>query len=343
MIIAAGAVTVAALVTGMAVSSGGDEPSDETAEEDGGDAPTLAEVVRGDLTRKEQFDGTVDHGPATPLSLAATGTLTWLPDVGEVLDPGDVVAEVDGRPVVALAGSIPMRRDLGPDVSDGKDVLQLECILASMGYAEEFDVTVDDDWTSATTQAVKAFQEDHGQVVDGEIALGEVVFIDGSRRIDAVGGAVGQQAAEAGITVTSTAQVVRLDVPADKADLLAVGDAVDVDLPDGTSMRGKVKSIGVPTTSQEGETTYPVTVTLTAKQQITDGTPADVTVTAVSAKNVLTVPVEALLALAEGGYAVEVAGDGETSRLVKVKVGDFADGMVAVEGDLRAGDEVIVP
>jgi hypothetical protein len=58
---------------------------------------------------------------------------------------------------------------------------------------------------------------------------------------------------------------------------------------------------------------------------------------------VLTVPVDALLALREGGYAIEmVAADG-TTYLTAVEVGLFDDDGVEVSGDFSAGDTVVVP
>ena len=56
-----------------------------------------------------------------------------------------------------LYGTIPMYRDLGPGVADGADVRQLERNLKALGYDPG---TVDDDWTSATTDAVVDFQDD---------------------------------------------------------------------------------------------------------------------------------------------------------------------------------------
>jgi hypothetical protein len=71
-----------------------------------------------------------------------------------------------------------------------------------------------------------------------------------------------------------------------------------------------------------------------------------VAITDQTVRNVLAVPVYALLARSGGGYAVEaVAGDG-THHLVRVTPGLFDDaaGMVQVSGPgLAAGQRVVVP
>ena len=265
------------------------------------------EVVRRDLARVEELDGAVGHGTPTPLVLAAEGTLTDVPAAGEVIRPGDVVAEVDGRPIIALQGAFPLWRALGPGVEDGKDVLQVEYLLASLGYAQEYDVTVDEDWTSATTDAVEAFQEDHGQDDDGEIDLGELVFIDGPVLVDESTGVPGQPATEAGISVTAPEQSVHVDLETTDADLLAVDDQVEVELPTGETTTATAATIGAAQTDDStGVSTLPVTLTLADAPSLADGTPVDVHVEIAAATGVLAVPVEAVLALAEGGYAVEV-------------------------------------
>jgi multidrug efflux system membrane fusion protein len=59
--------------------------------------------------------------------------------------------------------------------------------------------------------------------------------------------------------------------------------------------------------------------------------------------DVLAVPVPALLALAEGGYGVQVV-EGDTTRTVAVETGLFADGKVEITGNgLQAGLKVAVP
>jgi hypothetical protein len=58
---------------------------------------------------------------------------------------------------------------------------------------------------------------------------------------------------------------------------------------------------------------------------------------------VLSAPVNALLALAGGGYAVEVVLPSGAHRLVGVHTGIFASGLVQISGSgLTAGTNVVV-
>jgi len=83
----------------------------------------------------------------------------------------------------------------------------------------------------------------------------------------------------------------------------------------------------------DGEPTVEVTVTVADQKALGDlrEAPVDVALTAGSRADVLTVPVAALVALAEGGYGVEVV-DGGGSRFVAVDAGLFAGGRVEVSG-----------
>ncbi len=60
----------------------------------------------------------------------------------------------------------------------------------------------------------------------------------------------------------------------------------------------------------------------------------NVSITTASVKDALVVPVNALLALGSGGYAVEAVGAGGAHHLVAVQLGlfDDADGLVQVTG-----------
>ena len=61
--------------------------------------------------------------------------------------------------------------------------------------------------------------------------------------------------------------------------------------------------------------------------------------------DVLSVPVTALVGKSGGGFAVEVVRADGRRELVAVTLGlfDTAGGRVEVEGDLRAGEHVVVP
>jgi hypothetical protein len=191
--------------------------------------------------------------------------------------------------------------------------------------------------------------------VDGGVALGEVVFLPGRQRIGEHRSSVGLPAAAGGevMSTASTAQVVTVDLAASRQELARTGDTVTVELPDGRRVEGEIAAVGAiaeaPADQGDelgggGEPTIEVTITL-ARKTATDLDQAPVTVelTRNLERNVLAVPVTALLALAGGGYGVELAG-AEGSRLVGVETGVYADGYVQVSGDgIREGARVVVP
>jgi hypothetical protein len=125
---------------------------------------------------------------------------------------------------------------------------------------------------------------------------------------------------------------------------------VTVTLPDATTTPGVISSVGtVATTSQSqaggAVTTIPVQVRLTDPQAAgtLDQAPVTVNITTANARDVLVVPVTALVAH-RGGYDVEVAGPGNTRHYVRVTVGisDQLDDLVQVTGALRPGQRVVV-
>jgi hypothetical protein len=147
---------------------------------------------------------------------------------------------------------------------------------------------------------------------------------------------------------TGTRKVVTVDVKAGEAGWAKSGVQVTVTLPGGRSTGGTVTAVGTSATGEgdeKDEATLPVTVAL-ADEKVAkdlDTAPVEVSYTGERRKNVLTVPVAALLALAEGGYGLEIVEAG-TSRYIPVQVGMFAGGRVEVKGDgLADGLTVGVP
>lgn len=345
-IVAVSALTLVGLGGGAALLGGGDGASAQDDTEAA--APTTTAVVeRTDLVEYEELDGTLGFGTARDLAVSRPGTVTALPAAGSVVERGDTLAEVDGLPVPLLYGTRPLWRGLQVDV-EGPDVQILEENLVALGHADASSLEVDEAFTAATTAAVKRWQAALGVEETGVVALGDAVVQPGAVRVAGHVAAVGGQAGGPVLSVTDTDQLVRVDLDAARQDLVASGDAVEVVLPDGRSTPATVYSVSTVVTPGDEMTgtgaTVEVIVALSdpsvAGDQ--DEAPVDVSIVRAQAEGVLAVPVEALLALAEGGYAVERLTDAGT-ELVAVDTGAFADGRVEVLGELTEGDEVVVP
>jgi peptidoglycan hydrolase-like protein with peptidoglycan-binding domain len=273
--------------------------------------------------------------------------------VGDLLEAGNIAYEVDGKQrAVVMIGSRPAWRPMQSGVSNGADVKQLEQNLKDLGYGA--GVKVDTKWTDATTRAVKRWQKATGLTRDGVVDLGEVVFLSEAMRVTERAVAPGFSAGP-GSTIlkgTSERQVVSLDLDADRQEIVNLGDPVAVTMPDGSEVAGTVAEIGRVATATEdafgnaGTPTVEVTVTLddAAAGAGLDGAPVTVVVTRSSRPSVLAVPVNALLALLEGGYAVEVVDADGSTHFVGVETGIFDDGWVEVSGEgLDEGLAVVVP
>jgi hypothetical protein len=307
-----------------------------------------ATVERTDLIRTTEIDGTLGFGPADPLSNQRRGIVTWLPEPGEVVEVGHVIARIDEQPVVLLDGEIPAWRPLASGISDGVDILQLERTLADLGH---FDGEPDDGWSAATTSAVRALQVAIEVDDTGRLDLGEAVFANGARRVAdrlVVPGGIAQPGVPV-IATTGATPVVTFDVDATDRAELAIGDTLSVELPGGRDVAATVERIaGVASVPRRpdgtaGDPVFSIRLALPADVEIDiEETPVTVSVVDDAVRDVLVVPVPALLALAEGGHAVEVI-EADTTRLVRVELGVFVDGRVEVRGELTAGDEVVVP
>ncbi len=372
----------------------------------------------------------------------ANGTLTAVAEVGDILRQGDVIAEVDGRPIVILYGDTPAYRNLF-DAStnlEGDDVLQLERALTDLGFNEnEASMTVDGEFTGATADVVEEWQEAIGMDDDGIVNLGEVIFVPGPVQVVSVPATVGDrvndgspllqvatgdplegpdvlqleaaltalgfdadgtltvdgsfdvatsnaikelqaaigadevgfmtptevrfadsavrvnevladigsnvQAGAPALDLSSTDKIVVLDLPAADQGVVNVGDAVVVELPDGTDAAATVSSVSETARQGQQGTVFRIEIVLDDPSVAInyEQAPVDVTVVSDSVEDVVAVPVSALLALREGGYAIEVLNSDGSTRLIAAEPGFFADGLVEVEADIQPGDEVVVP
>ena len=312
-------------------------------------AVQTAEVQRRTLQATADLDGSLGYEGAGTIGAGAPGTVTWLPAEGSVVARGDGLYELDGqiRPRLLL-GARPLWRPLHPGMKDGTDVRQLEENLKAMGFAPK-GMKLDSHWDAATTRAVKRWQKAAGRTADGTLDGGDLAFLPGPVRVASRAASLGAIAGPGTpvLGVTSAHRVVTVNLSATREGLVTPGQAVTVTLPGGTSVAGRVKAIGrVATAGQNGSpTTVPVTIDLDAGAKLPELDAAPVTVSVVTEQraDVLAVQVPSLVALLEGGYAVEVVSADGSHRYVRVTTGLFQDGLVEVAGDgLKAGDRVVV-
>ncbi|MFL6076408.1 MAG: peptidoglycan-binding protein [Mycobacteriales bacterium] len=328
--------------------------------------PTVA-VQRGTLTATTTVNGNLGFAGSYQVNGYRGGTVTWTPDVGATISRGQRAYAVDQRPVPLLYGTLPFYRNLGVGAT-GDDVKELEQNLSALGYG---GFTVDDTYTAGTADAVKAWQHDLDVTGTGTLAAGDAVTAPGQIRVTEVSAHVGGRAAaaEAVLTATSTDRVVHVDLDVVKQSYAKVGEQVSVTLPNGHRVTGTISAVG--TVAQQassdstggttganarqnggngggssGAYTIGVDVTLTGDLSgLTGLDQAPVTVALVSdtRRDVLSAPVQALLAMPDGSYAVKVA-DASGRHLVKVETGLFTSGRVEIRGTgIEAGTKVEVP
>jgi hypothetical protein len=318
-----------------------------------GGASATAVVTRGDLSATTPVAATLGFGGSWTVTGRGGGTLTWVPRPGQVISRGQALYRVDnGSPVVLMYGAGPAWRAMSEGIT-GADVSQLNHDLVALADANRADISAAgwDYFSWATAAGVQQMEEHLGvSVPPGSLSPGQVVFEPGALRVARVTGSLGGPAAGPVLEATSDRRVVTIPLDVSQESEVNAGDAVTVTLPDGTRTPGVVSSVGtVATTSTAGDgtttTTIPVTVTL--RDQAAAGglyqAPVTVNITTATARDVLAVPVTALLAR-PGGYDVELTGRANARRYVPVTPGIFDDntGLVQVTGNLTPGQRVVV-
>jgi peptidoglycan hydrolase-like protein with peptidoglycan-binding domain len=306
-----------------------------------------AEVSKQDLKEEENATGKLGYGKESALSGRKSGTLTWLPSPGDVLGQGKTVYTVDAKPVPLFYGALPFYRPLNVDADKGPDVKELEENLKALGYGG-FGAP-DEKFTSATAAALKRWQKSLGVEQTGAFDPADVLLAPGEIRVSSVPAQLGGPGAGELLKYTGTARVVQADLEATKQSVAVKGAKTTVTL-NGKTLTGTVTEVGTTATDEkdqqgQGDGKAKVTVQIKMDDPAATGDVVDVPVTVQFTKQVhkgvLVVPVGALVALAEGGYAVDVDEQGKR-RLIGVETGLFSGGMVEVAGEgLRAGQQVV--
>lgn len=336
----------------------------------------LVPVEEQVLSTRVVTRGTANFGSPRRILLAPsplkTGAqiVTSLPGVGARVAAGDVLAEVSGRPVFVLEGSVPSYRDLGPGMS-GPDVAQLEKALRGLGLDAG---AVDGTFDSATAEAVGRLygRRGHDPLLAGEATLAEarpaeadlvsggyaqpgvqlpadeVVFVPKAPvRVSELTVPVGEPVDGPLMTVTGSEVVVKGLLPVEQAGRVRAGARVVVDEPTlGIDTMGRVAWVaGRAGTSGADGFHVAFEVAVDRPPAALAGASVRLTIPIRSTRTAqLTVPVSAVSLGPDGGSRVQKSVGGRT-EFVEVRTGLSADGYVAVEpeqGALAAGDRVVV-
>jgi hypothetical protein len=336
---------------------------------------STATVTRRSLASQTQVAATLGDAGTYSVVNQAQGTITELPRAGQVVRQGQVLYRVSDSPVALLYGPVPAYRDLSEGMT-GPDVAELNADLVKLGYASAAQLGPRSGWnyfSAETAYALELLQAHLGVTQTGTLGLGQAVFLPSAALITGLGtGTVAGGTAAPGsvvLTASSTTPVVTIALDPAQQTEVKDGEQVSITLPDGATTPGVVSQVARVATasgssspsgsnsdnsssnssnSNSGSSTIAVQVTLSDPKAAgsLNQAPVEVTITTGGVASALVVPVDALLAQASGGYAVEVIGAGGHHHLVAVSLGVFddADGLVQVTGTgLAAGQHVVVP
>ena len=293
---------------------------------------TTQAVLEFQTSTGQEADGVVDFGE-----------IIFLSGPSQVIENLALPGDPTGGGVISLTTG---------NAADGIDILQLEQALVDLGFDADGTLAADGTYTLETYTAVLDFQVAAGLEPDGILDLGEIIFLPDSVRITGQlttkGSSMGPDTPILGISLSE--KVVYMALPADDQGVLAVGDAVTVEMPDNTLVPATVVFISQTAISGQNEwdpAWFEVRIALDDPSMAAglDEAPVDVIIVSASVSDVMAIPVSALVALLEGGYAVEVdTGNGQV-QLIAVEVGFFSSNNLIeiTSGALELGDRVVVP
>jgi hypothetical protein len=188
--------------------------------------------------------------------------------------------------------------------------------------------------TATLIKAIAVWQDDLDLPAAGRLAVGSVLVLPAAIRVVALSAQVGDPATGELLSITSTSKVITVQADESQAAAVENGDRVTVALSDGATTPARVTAVSTALqTPDGGNASAPkLAITLVLDQpsrlRKVDSADLQVSFAAETHRHVLTVPISALLALQEGGYALQTPA----GALIAVRTGIFANGRVEVSG-----------
>lgn len=281
--------------------------------------------------------GEMSYGPLADVRLAGTGgTVTVAPVTDTVYREGDVVMEVDLRPMVLLEGPRPMFRPFSAG-TEGADVRQLQQALGRLGHPVG---EVDGEFGPVTIEAWEELQT----AIDAEPVttadVGDVLFVPQlPARLSEAEVAAGETVGGQPLNFTHVDPVLVATVPAADRDAIAVGQTVRIEA-DGAAGSGWEGQIAAAPNETDENGRY--LVIIESSESIPESDSYRVTIVVdTSDGEGWVVPAPAVFEAASGGSYVTLSTDAGTSP-VPVEVVFSSGPMVMIEGDVNAADHVLV-
>ena len=138
---------------------------------------TTISIQKGDLAKKEEYNGTLRQTDKKILNSPTNGVVTFLPEEGSVVNFGEVLFIIDNKPVILLQGSTPFYRTLDLNSDPGVDIKQVEEALVYLGYADSTFVP-DEVFDEQTSRMLNTLYIDYGIDTKSEITPTEQVLIN---------------------------------------------------------------------------------------------------------------------------------------------------------------------
>lgn len=338
-------------------------------------------ISRGDIAPTESYylalGALLENSSADPKdsSDGGSGILTNVfKTVGDEVDNGSNIAEINGRPFVTLHGKTTLYRDIMP-LNKGPDVEALQSSLKALGY---YYGHINGEYNSLTWEAARRLykhlgydplvtddptwkpktpkKDDNNQDVTTQkpdqvpyVSKNELYMLPSlPGHISKIADKVGYGIPKVITQISPSALEIKVSIPSDKSSLVHIGDEVDLYIDENHPVKGRVHRED--NSSDKGQDdsgiNYIVTPDSPLDYKLSGQNIKVIFTTASTSDAVLSVPFGAISADALGNSYVILVGEGDALNKIPVKVGVHGDSLVEIipnnPGDVKTGDKVLI-
>lgn len=309
-------------------------------------AATVVPVKQGEIGSSISLNTTAQW-TTTPLGInRASGVVTRVVvEAGDEVSAGDVLYEVELRPVTIAEGKVPAFRKIGAG-TEGADVKQLQQLLMQGGH---FAGTVDGTAGKDTVQAIRAWQRSQGIDATGVVGPGDVIYVPSlparvTLDTEVVRTGATLSGGEEALQGLPAAPSFEMPVTTAQAAMVPTGARVNITSPEGDAWSATAGGQSV----DEGSGTVHITLDSLDEGPVCADQCAQVPVTGQSSLRSEIITVQEVSGLVVPSSALITEAGGQTAVIdeagsrLPVEVTASAKGMSVISG-VDAGTKVQVP